>query len=181
MTCDRRPSRRLPRPLDGAALDALALHYVGRFATTRAKLADFLRRKVRERGWDGPAVDPALVAERMARLGYVDDRAFAEMRAAALARRGYGGRRVAQALQAAGVSKADADAALEAMSGQGAGQAVASALAFARRRRLGPWAAAAPDDRTRERQIAAMIRAGHAHGLSRRIVATPPGVSFDDG
>ena len=59
----------LPRPLDAAALDQLALRYVERFATTRGKLADYLRRKVRERGWQGAPVDPASVAERMAALG----------------------------------------------------------------------------------------------------------------
>ena len=105
--------RRPPRPLNAAMLDQLALRYVERFATTRGKLADYLRRRIRERGWEGDAAEPAAVAERMASLGYVDDRGFAEMRAAALGRRGYGGRRVAEALRAAHVSEGDAAAALE--------------------------------------------------------------------
>ena len=48
MAVPREP--RLARPLDAAALDRLALRYVERFATTRGKLADYLRRKMRERG-----------------------------------------------------------------------------------------------------------------------------------
>jgi regulatory protein len=36
--------RRIPGPLDSAALDRLALRYVERFATTRAKLAAYLAR-----------------------------------------------------------------------------------------------------------------------------------------
>lgn len=167
--------RRSPSPLDAAALDRLALRYVERFATTRGKLVDYLRRKIRERGWDGAPADPAMVAEKMAALGYVDDRAFAEMRAAALARRGLGGRRVAQALRVAHVAESDAAAVLE----QAEERPVDTALAFARRRRFGPWAKAAPDERLRERQVAAMVRAGHAPSLARRIVLSPPGVPFE--
>ena len=51
-----------PRPPVGAAkLDELALSYVGRFATSRGKLVDYLRRKLRERGWEGEG-DPPLAA-----------------------------------------------------------------------------------------------------------------------
>jgi regulatory protein len=164
-------SRRTPPPLDAAALQNLALRYVERFATTRGKLADYLARKVRERGWSGAPLDPAAVAERMAGLGYVDDRAFAEARARALTRRGYGARRVSQALRAAHVEPLDASAALE-LSEEAV---LASALALARRRRFGPYAAEPADERQRERQIATMLRAGHSFALARRIVTAAPG------
>jgi len=36
-------------PLDAEGLERLGLFYAGRYATTRAKLADYLRRKLRER------------------------------------------------------------------------------------------------------------------------------------
>jgi len=165
------------RPLDTAALEALALAYVGRYATTRARLADYLRRKLRERGWDDisePPV-PAIVA-RLAELKYVDDAAFADARGAALARRGYGGRRVAQALAAAGVGEADSAGARAAMQGG----ALAAALAFARRRRIGPFASVEPDRDQRRRALAAMLRAGHAPDLSRRIVNALPGTDIED-
>src|SRR5688572_19053227 len=101
---DKRPRP----PLDAEALERLGLAYAGRYATTRAKLAAYLARKVRERGWDGAAEPPiALLVARFAELGYVDDRAFAEARAGALLRRGYGERRVEQALRAAGVGEED--------------------------------------------------------------------------
>ncbi len=80
------PRRQAP-PLDASALERLALRYVERFATSRAKLADYLRRKIRERGWDGAPADVDALSERMAVLGYIDDRAFAEARARSLARR----------------------------------------------------------------------------------------------
>ena len=44
------PRRRRERPpLDAEKLRELALAYVGRFATTRARLSTYLERKIRER------------------------------------------------------------------------------------------------------------------------------------
>ena len=170
-----RPRRPRP-PLDSARLDELALAYVGRFATSRAKLADYLRRKLRERGWDDDAApDPAAIAERMAALGYVDDRAFAAARGRALTGRGYGERRVGQALHAAGIGEEDGAPAREAA----AADAAAAALRFAQRRRIGPFAASAPDQSARDKAIAAMLRAGHRFGIARAIADCPPGAPPD--
>lgn len=170
-------SRRPPPPLDAPALERLALRYVERFATTRGKLAAYLGRKLRERGCDGPAPDVAALADRFARLGYVDDRGYAEGKAAAMVRRGYGARRVAATLDAARVSADDAAPALD----HAREAALASALALARRRRIGPFAAAAvADPRERERQLAVLLRAGHGLALARRIVESAPGEMPDE-
>ena len=166
-----RPNRPPPPPLDAAALDRLALRYVERFATTRGKLADYLHRKIRERGWDGPAADPVALAERMAGLGYVDDRAFAAARVGAMARRGLGARRIDGALRQAGIDDDDRSDLAPDIERNGA----AAALAFARRRRIGPWGTGITDRATREKQVAALSRAGHRFDLARRIVALPPG------
>ncbi len=167
----RSPRRKRP-PLDERSLEEAALRYAGRYATTRAKLAFYLARKVRERGWDG-AADPAIerLVGRMAELGYVDDRAFARAKAGSLAGRGYGDRRVAQALRAAGVSDEDGAAARE----TGEGAALETALRLARRRRIGPYAETRPDRPGREKAIAALLRAGHSIEIARRIVDCPPG------
>ena len=164
---DRRP----PPPLDAAALERLALRYVERFATTRARLVDYLRRKVRERGWEGDAADPAALAERMAELGYIDDRAFGEARASAMARRGLGKRRVTGVFHQVGIGAEDAEALAPAIEAR----ALDAALTFARKRRIGPFADVAADRPGREKQIAAMIRGGHDFGLARRIAAMAPG------
>lgn len=158
--------RRPPPPLDAAALDRLALRYVERFATTRGKLADYLSRKIRERGWNGAPVDPRTVAQRMADLGYVDDRTYAENKAAALGRRGLGARRVSIALRQAKVEEADADElapAIAARSGD-------AALTFARRKRIGPFGPPTQDRAVQDRQLVAMLRAGHGFAVSRHIV-----------
>jgi len=178
MAVPPRPPRSSPRerrpapPLDAAALERLALRYVERFATSRGRLADYLRRKLRERGTEGP-VDPEAVAERMAERGYVDDAAYAEGRARGMARRGLGERRVADALRHAGID-ADGIAAATAEASP-----LDSALAYARRRRIGPFAREAADPDTRRKQVAAMIRAGHAYPLAKRVVELAPGAEIE--
>ena len=173
----RDPRTRRPRPpLDAASLNEVALAYVGRFATTRAKLRTFLHRKLRERGWEGTsAADLDGLAERFAALGYIDDTAYALSKSRSLTGRGYGLRRVEQSLRAAGVEEADAGSARQ----YAKDDCVEAALRFAQRRRIGPFATAVPDREARERAIGAMIRAGHAFGLARTIVNLPPGEEVD--
>lgn len=156
-------------PLDAAALDRLALRYVERFATTRGRLARYLERKVRERGWHGAPVDPISVAERMARLGYVDDLAFGAARVAAMERRGLGRRRVIGALRHDGLSAEDLGKVAPEDDG-----GLDAALAFARRRRLGPYDPEPADRDRQRRQIAALLRAGHTFDIARRVMAMTP-------
>jgi regulatory protein len=164
-----------PRPpLDEEGLERLGLFYAGRYATTRAKLRAYLGRKVQERGWAGAAAAPIeRLVERFAELGYVDDRAFASARKASLMRRGYGEGRVRQALRAAGIEAADAEA-VKGEAGEEAREAWAAALRFARRRRIGPWAEAETDRETDRKAVAAMLRAGHPLDIVRRLLDFAP-------
>lgn len=169
---ERPPHRKPARPLDPARLRSLALHYVGRFATTEHKLATYLKRKIRERGWDNEA-DPALDALviEFAALGYVDDTGFANARAASLLRRGYGPARVRMSLREAGIA-ADNITSLTDIDEE---QAQSAALAFAKRKRLGPFATETPDPAKRQKALAAMIRAGHGFALAQKIIGLSSG------
>ena len=169
-------SRRPRPPLDGQTLEALALAYVGRFATTRAKLARYLDRKLRERGWAGSAPAPVeAIVERCARSGYVDDAAFALSKARSLTGRGYGYGRVRAALAGAGVDSDDGLPARQ-LARQ---ESVESALRLARRKRVGPFALAPLEREARDKAIAAMVRAGHGFALARAIVTSEPGADPD--
>ena len=168
----RQRNRKPPQPLDPASLERLALFYVGRYATTRAKLRTYLARKLRERGWIEGLADPVdSLVERLSTLGYVDDAAFAMSRAASFQRRGFGERRLAQALGAAGIAPTESEAART----QARDGALESALRFAERKRIGPFAAERPDRKSREKAFAAMIRAGHAAEVIKKIVDLAPG------
>jgi regulatory protein len=169
---DRRERRPVaPRPIDAAGLQELALGYAARYATTAAKLRRYLHRKLGERHWtpeEPPDID-GLVA-RLTGLGYVDDRAFAAAKRRDLTARGFGARRVQGALAAAGVSRDDA-AAVTAADSDDPDSALATAIAFARRRRFGPFARAPGNDPAqRRRELAAMARAGHDFDVARRVL-----------
>lgn len=165
---------RVAAPLDQAMLDALALGYVARFATSAARLAAYLARKVETRGWAGPAApDFDRVVARMVAAGYIDDAGFARARSASLLRRGLGARRIGQALARDGIAAAERDAVLP---DERAGRA--AALAYARRRRLGPFGAGSAasgetklDRQAHARQVAAMLRAGHRADHAVRVIA----------
>jgi regulatory protein len=159
-------------PLDRAALERMGLRYVERYATTRGKLVDYLKRKIRERGWGGEGEpDPQALAAKFAQLGYIDDRAYAEAKAGAMGRRGLGARRVGEALRFAGIEEADAEAVAPLIEDD----RIASALAFARRKRIGPHGREVPDRAALEKQVGAMVRAGHSPALAWKIARMAPG------
>jgi len=179
----RSEPRKPPRPMDAARLEEMALAYVARFATSAGKLRAYLRRKLRERGWQGPdGADPedarggealaegfgraeALV-ERFVAVGYVDDESFAKARSGSLQRRGFGTRRIVEELGAAGIEEELRERVLP---GEGAQRR--AALALARKRRFGPFGVGASDPAVRQKQIAAMLRAGHGLEAARRLVS----------
>lgn len=147
----------------------LALAYVARFSTTGAKLEGYLARKLRERGVaedeDGRSValDVTGLVTRLIELGYVDDDAYARSKSRDLTARGYGARRVEQALWAAGVEEQ-----VRADHAPGEAESRRAAVLLAKKRRFGPYGIAPEDDephedrhKRREKQVAAMLRAGH--------------------
>ncbi|MFN6935776.1 MAG: regulatory protein RecX [Tsuneonella sp.] len=161
--------RRKPPPLSPQKLEELALAYVARFASSAAKVEQYLQRKLRERGWNGDSPpDPRAIVERFAELGYIDDEAWARAKGGSLMRRGYGARRVDQTLSAAGI---DAAMRVEVRADDRAQRQ--AAVAYAMRRRLGPWTAEPPDRAVREKQIASLLRAGHGFDISRAVVDAP--------
>lgn len=157
------------RKLDAPTLKRSAVAYLGRYASSAANLRAVLKRKCQR--WrrlnggesDGDAALVDGVVEAAVNAGLVDDAAFAVMRTATLAHRGWPARRIAMGLSAKGVPR---EIITDALSGA---DDAAAALRFAERRRLGPWR---PGDRTakRDKDIAAMMRAGFPHGLARRTI-----------
>ena len=169
---------RRSRPLDETALKDLALAYVARFSTTGAKVESYLARKIRERGVaedeDGRVreLDVTGIVTRLIELGYVDDDAYAHAKSRDLTARGYGARRVEQALWAAGVDE-------HVRSDHAPGEAASrrAAVLLAKKRRFGPFGTPPESDempetrhKRREKQVAAMLRAGHLYAHAGFIV-----------
>lgn len=172
---DRRARRKSPPPpIDATRLEEMAIAYVARFATSAGRLAAYCRRKLRERGHVGvddgvPPPDVAALVARFVALGYVDDAGYARARSGALLHRGYGARRVSQTLRADGI-----DEDLRAATAPGEAARREAVAAYASRRRFGPYAReqkALTDPRAREKQLAAMLRAGHDITDARHVLA----------
>ncbi len=167
-----RAPKKPPPPLDDTRLRGLALHYVGKYATSRAKLATYLARKVRERGWSNerPADLDALV-EQFAELGYVNDAQFAEARSRSFVARGYGKRRLDEDLRASGIAESESAEASDHM----AENEFTAAQNYARRKRIGPYASEIAPREKQQKQLQGFLRAGHGLELAKRFVRASPG------
>jgi regulatory protein len=182
-------SRATAKPPTPARLRRRALYYLERFAASRARLGLVLRRRALR---DATALElpTAPVAEAieallddLERLGLLDDAAFAVGRARSLAAKGRPPRRIARELAAAGVEPLLIEAALHRLADErGDTQAALeldAAVAFARRRRLGPFGPTDAAAKPRDKALAAFARAGFTLEVARRVLDARSG-EFDD-
>ena len=161
-------------------LHEAALAYLARSSATAVTLRRALDRKIttwarraeRARDAEQVAADIAPCREavdaiiaRFQEVGLVDDAAFAASRARGLSRAGRSRRAIAAHLAAKGV---DEETAREAIPND-ADIELAAALTFARKRRIGPYAREATEDRaTKQKALAAMARAGFGWSTCER-------------
>ncbi len=168
-----------PAP-DGAALREAALRHLSRYAATEAGLVRVLERRVGRwaRAAEAEGLEVAAdvararaearaVSAGLVQAGMVDDAAFAAARAARLVRAGRSRRAVAAHLAAKGVPGAQAEAVLP-------GEELPSALAYAKRRRLGPFRVGEEEDGVRARELGALARAGFGRDVAERALAMEP-------
>jgi regulatory protein len=181
---------RKPKHLARADLDQIALDYLARFATTRKRMADMLARRIRRSAQahgDDPApllaAIPDIVQSLVARK-LLDDDAFAGMKAASLTRRGTSRRQVSAKLAGFGLDAATRTQAMANLAEEFGDTELASAIAYAKRRRLGPYRArhiAGEQRQAQEkRDLAAMARAGFAFALARRVLNSEIEIEAED-
>lgn len=170
------PRKPPPRQYGQASLERAALHYLERFSSSAANLQRVLERKMRRRvpgGEEMPADAPAMiqaVIEKLKAQGWLNDEAYAEMKARSLHRRGASTRAIRQTLSLKGVAAETRDAALSAVEEEaGRDLDLAAAIALARRRRLGPFRRDGRHEH-RDRDLAVLGRAGFPYDLARKVV-----------
>ena len=179
-----RSPRRGPTPVTPAHLENVALHYLERFASSSGNLRRVLMRRVARsaemHGTDareGERVVDDLVA-RYLRAGLLDDRAYAAQQAASLRRRG-GSRHVIRGkLALKRVESALIDETLDALDNEVGGD-LAAACALLRRRRLGPYRPAAARALFRQKDLAALARAGFSLALAQRVLGARDADALD--
>lgn len=168
--------RRKPKPATQERLRKAALYYIDRYATSAEHLKSVLMRRVSRSArlhetdiQEGQAWIDEIVADLVTRK-LVDDRAFAETRARSLHRGGASRRKTAMSLKSKGVGNSDIEAALSALEETHANAEFVAARNYARRRRFGPWRNADEREERRDRDLAAMARAGFSFQMAQRVI-----------
>jgi regulatory protein len=165
-----------PAPLTRDSLEHSAFRYLERYETSEQHLRRVLERKLRQaldaaraapelraeaRSWIGPIV------ARAVELRLVDDRRYAEAMVRRLERRGSSHQASWQKLRHKGVPE---ELIREQLGAAEPEAELAAAAALARRRGLGPWRAGEARAERRERDLAALARAGFDPDVARRVV-----------
>lgn len=174
--------RKAPRRITPEYLERAALYYLERYSSSEANLRRVLLRKVqnacRHHG-DDPAGFMLAIDEVVARKvasGLIDDKRYAQNRTASLERRGLSQRMIRLKLRAKGV---DRDI-VETSTAREPEAELEAARVTARRKRLGPWRTRGDPAEFRQKDIAAMMRAGFNSAIARAVVDGDSG-GIDDG
>lgn len=179
---DPRKTNRAPRKATAKYLRNSALYYLGRYSASSAHLRRRLLVKVArsaaEHGTDaaaGAADVEALIGE-LEGLGLLDDGLYARTKARSLHRRGNSARAIQAYLRGKGVELEAVEAALASLREDTAQPELTAALAYARKRRLGPYRAPEARAERRDKDLAALGRRGFSYDLARRVIdAADPG------
>lgn len=168
--------KRLPKlPGDKQGWREVALRYLERFEAPAERVRKVLKDRARLHNALNPDVEHMIddVVGTLQHARIIDDARYAEMRAQSLARRGKGNRLIKQDLAARGVASPIADTAIE----EGEWTERQAAITFARRKRLGPFrtgraleAWTQERDKQRQKEMAALLRAGHSMDNAHYIV-----------
>jgi regulatory protein len=171
-------------PPDAASLREAALNYLARYATTEAGLRRVLHRRVdqwarqasgredaSERAAEAKAAVAGIIA-RMVELGLLNDAVFAETRARGLALSGRSRRAISARLMAKGI---DADRARAVLPEEEDSELI-SALILARKRRIGPFRKADPDQ---NREQGVLARAGFPRDVALKALEMDPEAAED--
>lgn len=168
--------RRRPRKATPQSLQNAALHYLERYASSAENLRRVLLRRVersaREHGTDreeGARQVDAIIG-RFCDSGLLDDDTYAAARTRTLARRGGSPRAIRAKLAQKGVPGDAIDSALAELAEETGDPELAAAATLARRRRLGPYRPAEARGGQRERDLAALARAGFSYDVARTVV-----------
>ncbi len=170
--------RRPPPPLTPLRFRVLAEAYVQRFGGPSSNLKRYLQRQIDKaliwkqieqdevRAWQA---EMAKILAEFQEAGAVNDARFAQGAAEVLQYRGVAPRVVAMRLRQKGIGQADIKDAIDLL-GDPAAAEWQAALNLARRRRLGPYRPAEDRKERRQKDAAALARAGFSASVAFRVV-----------
>lgn len=177
------PGKRRERvPVTEAALSAVALAYLDRVSPSKRALTRKLEAWVVARGEpaDVEAARPLIDAllERYERSRLIDDARLAENMLDSARAKGQSRRAIEQRLATRGVPRASITQVLDEERRNGRNAELLAAVAFVRRRRLGPHRPEPERAENRRRDLAALARAGFDFDTAVRALGADDGDEF---
>lgn len=160
-------------------LEELALSYLNRFDCTSQKLKQHLRGRARQLGGGGEAdAWISQIIQRYQASGLLDDARFAKNFASQLAARGKSARAISQNLAVRGVPSDVAGELMTARKRGEPGAELEAAIAYVRKRRLGPHRSPEKREEYRHKDLASLARQGFSFDIAKQALGS--GASSDD-
>lgn len=178
MSQDKKSEPKIPKPITPQSLRNAALRYIDRFATSRDNLRSVLMRRVHTSNYhhdtdiDEGAVWIEELLDKLEKSQVINDQLYAEMRAGTLHRKGTSVRVISMKLKEKGLSEDNIQKALDALRLENQSENLErdSAIAHAKRRRMGPWRVEGKREEMRDKDLARLARAGFSYDLAREII-----------
>lgn len=170
--------QKIPKPITKQSLRNAALRYIDRFATSRENLRQVLMRRVQKSNYyHDTSIQEGIdwieeLLNKLEEAKLINDALYAEGRASSLHRKGSSIKVIRLKLMEKGLSEENITHALDALAEetQSTNLERDAAIALARRRRLGPWRDPEKREDLKQKDLAAMARAGFSYDLARDII-----------
>jgi regulatory protein len=164
--------RKAPRRISKTYLENAALYYLQRYASSAANLKSVLKRKVErsckfhdtEAAPFMPVIDDIIA--RYLKSGLLDDAAYARAKTASLRRQGKSRQAIHAKLASRGVPRERVAEALSNVD-ENEDSELAAAITLAKRKKIGVFRKEEADLKQRQKELAAMGRAGFSYETAR--------------
>ncbi len=168
-----------PRKITESTLRNIALYYLQRYASSSENLKRVLMRRVHraaqfhEMDISESEIWVDQLVQRLVHTGVVDDQAYAEGRMRALFRRGASPRTIAQRLKEKGVDDDLIEQTLSTLRDETSDPNLLAAIKLAKRRRLGPYQTEQRRTDRKDKDLAALARAGFDYQTALKVIDAP--------
>ena len=168
--------KKIPRKLSVASIENAALYYLGRYATSSENLRQVLERKIIRASKHHETNIKACtrfvgdLIQRYLENGILNDKIYAQAQAASMNRRGKSLRAIRSRLRQKALSSEIIDKAIEVLTDQVGTPDLSAAIAYARKRRLGPYRKNVHSQSNLDKELATLARSGFSYSLALHIV-----------
>ena len=173
---DQTPRKKLPPKITEHYLQWVVDDYLKKFFTSKAHLRRLIMQRVKKSAQahgegleEGTQLLDALL-DRLEASGVLNDTAYAASKVRSLSARGGSARGIAAKLGAKGLSSENVKEGLEKLKDNSDSPELDAAIILARRKRLGPFGKPEGRMERRQKEMAAMGRAGFSFDLARKII-----------